>query len=250
MNSCRALAISPDSKTLFVENCKSVADPTAIQLWSLPDGQFTGQQLEGGGGFMQLIVPTQGNMIVGCGGTITLWALPSGKRIRVIDAVQNVHGIAISAALDILICREYSQRLKIFGLSNGSFIRVLPETADQCAITPDGRTLISCKGSVFFFWSLPNGDLIEKFSIGSNQLICSLAITLDGRILVLGSSDKTIKLLGLPDGQPIKVIAGHSQLVKSLAIGADDRTLFSGSADKTIRIWDIPEGEFRGLLNG
>jgi hypothetical protein len=250
MNRVNALAISPDSQTLFVENCSDFGSQSTVQLWRLPDGQFTGRALEGGGGFMRLAVAPTGGWVVGCGRNISLWDLVSGELVRRIDNVENVHGIAISESLNLLVCQEYAKRLKIFGLSDGKLLKVMPEGADSCVITTDGRTLISCQRNTVHFWALPSGDLTDRFSIGSDQLISALAITPDGGLLAMGSSDSTIKLLSLAEKQTIIVLRAHSKTVLSLVISPDGRTLFSGGVDKTIRRWSVPEGKYEGCLNG
>ena len=67
----------------------------------------------------------------------------------------------------------------------------------------------------------------------------SVAFSPDGKTIVSGSYDNTIRLWdtkGNPIGQPF---TGHKADVISVAFSPDGNKIVSGSADDTIRLWDI-----------
>ncbi len=83
----------------------------------------------------------------------------------------------------------------------------------------------------------------------SDRIRC-LAISSDGKVLVSGSDDKTLKTWSFPDGKLLKTLKGHTHEVASLAISPDSKNLASGSYDKSIKIWSLPKGKLLRTLKG
>jgi len=74
---------------------------------------------------------------------------------------------------------------------------------------------------------------------GHEKSVMSVAISADGKLIVSGSWDSTVRLWdisGNPIGQPLR---GHENFVNSVAISADGKLIVSGSWDSTVRLWDI-----------
>jgi WD40 repeat protein len=65
-----------------------------------------------------------------------------------------------------------------------------------------------------------------------------VAFSPDGKTIVSGGSDGTVRLWdtsGKAIGQPFK---GHEDAVNSVAFSPDGKTIVSGSHDRTVRLWD------------
>ena len=78
---------------------------------------------------------------------------------------------------------------------------------------------------------------------GHTDEVSSVVFSSDGRSLVSGSDDRTVKLWDLQTGGTIRTFSGHTGLVISVSISADNVTIASGSFDWTIRLWNIQTGE-------
>ncbi len=59
------------------------------------------------------------------------------------------------------------------------------------------------------------------------------------KLLLVGSTDKTIRIWGPYTGQYKRTFKAHSDAVLAAVISPNSTTLVSRTADKTIRIWDL-----------
>lgn len=94
------------------------------------------------------------------------------------------------------------------------------------------------------------GQLIQSFKFkpflkekGYSNSVNSVVISLDGKTMVSGSDDNTIKIWDMQNGESLNTLKGHSDSVLSVAISPDGKTIVSGGRDGTIKLWDIQSGE-------
>ena len=83
---------------------------------------------------------------------------------------------------------------------------------------------------------------------GHTNWVRSLTFSSDGRSLVSGSDDMTIKLWDTQTGGVVKTFCGHTHRVNSVSISADCTMIASGSDDCTIRLWDTQTGECNHIM--
>jgi WD40 repeat protein len=78
---------------------------------------------------------------------------------------------------------------------------------------------------------------------GHSEAVYSVAFTPDGKHVVSGSGDHTVKVWDSATGKEIKTFggpAGHQNLVMSVSISPDGGLIASGGTDNTARLWDLP----------
>src|SRR5271163_1617017 len=92
-------------------------------------------------------------------------------------------------------------------------------------------------------------SLIQTLAGHSDQ-ITAVAFSPDGKQIVSGSYDKTIKLWDTTTGDLQKTLAGHSDWVRAVAFSPDGKQVASGSNDKTIKLWDTTTGDLQKTLAG
>jgi WD40 repeat protein len=80
--------------------------------------------------------------------------------------------------------------------------------------------------------------------------ITSIALTPNGKYIVSGSSDNTIRVWDLESGKCLKTLREHEKSVNAVAVTADSSKVISGSSDKTIRVWDLESGKCLNTLSG
>ena len=77
---------------------------------------------------------------------------------------------------------------------------------------------------------------------GHQGVITSVCWSRNGRCLVTGGMDKTIRLWEFVNGQAIAKFEGHQGKVSGVAFPGPGRTVASASRDTTILVWDATLG--------
>ncbi|MGK7878988.1 MAG: pentapeptide repeat-containing protein [Crocosphaera sp.] len=248
------VVFSPDSKLLASNGINS-----SIYLWDVEtrsllktlEGHTTpikslafspdGKKLASGGGYNNEIV--------------IVWDVATGnKQYTLIGHSKTVNYLAFSPDGQILAsCQSsYNQSsIYLWDIATGNLLRKLEQfshSIESLDFDVNGQSLLV----------LTNNDLKKidltgqylSFLPGHTDYVRSVAISADGKSLVSGSLDKTIRLWDLGTGEEIKVLTGHTSSVNSVAISADGQSLVSGSLDKTIRLWDLGTGKEIKVFTG
>ena len=79
---------------------------------------------------------------------------------------------------------------------------------------------------------------------GHDNTVSSVMFSPDGKCIVSGSSDQTIRLWDAETGELLRPpLKGHEDAVLCVVFSPDGKQILSGSHDQTIRLWDAETGE-------
>ncbi|MCS6812631.1 MAG: serine/threonine protein kinase [Cyanobacteria bacterium] len=86
--------------------------------------------------------------------------------------------------------------------------------------------------------------------VGHSSWVTAVALCQDGKTLVSGGLDDTIRVWDYTTGELLRTLQGHTKPINALAVSPDGKLLVSGSDDATVRIWDLQMGTLMSTLSG
>ncbi len=89
-------------------------------------------------------------------------------------------------------------------------------------------------------WAYASPVQLRQFNHGGP--VYSVAISRDGKTVVSGSTDQTVRIWDTTTGQQRFQLNGHVGAVHAVALTPDESLIVSSGADKTVRLWDVAGG--------
>ncbi|KAK7240524.1 hypothetical protein SO694_00111045 [Aureococcus anophagefferens] len=139
-------------------------------------------------------------------------------------------------------------------VDNSAELRFMPFTVVDLSKLAELATLAGHSREVPGVAVFPDGRRVVSGSGDNTVKVRSVAVFPDGRRVVSGSRDKTVKVWSVavfPDGR--RVVSGSNDKtvkVQSVAVFPDGRRVVSGSWDDTVKVWDAATGECVATLAG
>ena len=173
--------------------------------------------------------------------TIKMWDIPSSTCILSINSPTQVSSIKLLSKNNWLLAAAHSDNVaRIWDLSSGSVPHILVGHTDPVISLEliDANTLASAGDSRIIIWDL-NTWTIKLIIKNANSIYCFK--TLPNGILATSSTDTTIKLWNISNGNLIKTMTQHTDTIYGLDL-VGTNVLVSASYDKTIRMWNSSTG--------
>ncbi|KAG9392353.1 hypothetical protein J8273_5343 [Carpediemonas membranifera] len=208
--------------------------------------------------------------------TAKVWDVERGQcRLTLTGHGHHVYGVAISPDGSTIYTGSVDSTIKQWSSATGACIRTMNHGAQvySIAVSPDGAIVASGSDNAVKLWDPATGQLIPHITLAGHSRdvprsafgqtaqvggfgnragfampatpfghtrhtssVFGLAFSPDGRTLVAGSADKTIKQWGAT-GALIRTLSGHGDVVRSVVFSRDGSILVSGSSDNTVRLW-------------
>jgi len=201
--------------------------------------------------------------------SIRIWNVEKGVEEQIVNAAQLVNKGQLP---QVIYSAVYSPNGKLIASVNGEGLLqvwkpdqpapqqklVLGSVAHnnapafQVVFSPDMKSIFTCGGDKLarqHGGTDPEGVNISGTGVrqknfdntlgGHSDSVYALALSPDGKTLVTGSKDKTVRIWDLNTSKVIRTLQGHSDEITSLAFSKDGTQLASSSKDQTIRVWNL-----------
>lgn len=197
------LAVSADGRWLV-----SAGEDQNVQLWDWQQEKLIRTFAAHGETQKSVKIDPKGQLIVSSDGdTIEVWELPTGKLRRTLKpGDEEVRAIALSPDVRTLASAGANSTITLWNLNTGEPMQTLTSVNDihSLAFSPDGRTLavglspirrngdLSESGDSLQLWNVQTQAEIASWQ-GHTNAVSSVVFTADGKTLISGSWDGSIK---------------------------------------------------------
>ncbi|MGE3804961.1 MAG: protein kinase [Gemmataceae bacterium] len=176
-------------------------------------------------------------------GELLLWETTKGNFLRRFNGhTELVRRLAFSPDGKLALSSSRDQSVRLWEVATGKELHcfVIPKVwLTSICFTPDGRQFLAGHSAAIGLWDVQTGDEVIQFQ-GHEEEVLDIAVSRDGRLLVSGSVDQTVRLWDLPAGQQLACGLGHQGEVSAVALSPDGQQIFSGGEDRTVRLWRRP----------
>ncbi len=186
--------------------------------------------------------------------SVRMWSIPYGFPTLAMENLENsVYEVASTLDGDGLAAGAMDGDVFFWELPGGRLKGVI-EGREGAVIgveySPDRQYLaIATPRRVTLYLA----DTVEQIDqlLFSRGMVTSIDFSWDGRYLAVGSSDRSIWVHRVSDGEVLLRLGSHDREVTSVAFSPDGSYLASGSADRTANVWELveaPGGELNATL--
>jgi WD40 repeat protein len=153
--------------------------------------------------------------------TIKLWEAATGRELRTLDPKGGyVNSLSFSPDEKLLASGDLSGKITVWDVANGQLVRSF------------------------------QGHFVLKGGATRSASVNAVAFSPDGKWIVSGGSDYSVKLWDLATWSEAQPAKKHAAEVNAVAFSSDGKLIASGSADETIRIWEATTGRELRTLSG
>lgn len=249
----QAVAFSSDGQTIV-----SGGSDHTLRLWDRESGQYS-KVLEGHGGAVNTVALTRDNRYAVSGSsdkTIKLWDMHAGEIAITLEGHWgDVNTVVITPDEKHILSGSSDCDLRLWDIETGECLRVF-DRHPACDYKDGINSLIKSSNWEFAYHDF-NTDLAhgrtfneKDFAFfGHADRVETAAVTRNGKYIISGSADNTLRLWDLHSGKCLWIFGGHNgdyTSVRAAAVSRSGRIAISGG--DTIRFWKISNKNLRRHL--
>lgn len=257
-----AFALSPDRKTAGIAlsvsgGPRGPADRMAWKIGLIDLSSRRARTLRGAESVIgDLAYSPDGGLLAATGyvpgkpstpGTITLFALPSGRILATLRDRERLVAIAFSPRGAVLAAARRHGAISIWDVARRRLEHAIPASGRApvaLTFTPDGRSiLVGDQDGTVTVRGLARGQPIRTLHAQGAEITC-LGDSPDGSTLAAGIDSPSgprgqVRLWDVNSGEALPCPSAHPEEITSLAISPNGRSLATASGDGSVKLWPL-----------
>jgi WD40 repeat protein len=181
-----------------------------------------------------------------------MWNLRNGRFLRqMFQYIKEDHDVSINAIAETsngkwILSGASDNTIQVWDLKKGRMVGVMKDKGDTSTmvLTPDDRMVIG-KENAINIWNIENETLIRSLE-GHTDLVNSIVLTHNGKQILSGSLDRTLKVWDLQSG----LLERNFRYTGGIfVVSPDDRRMIFVDNEHTIMSYDFMPGECTPLFD-
>ena len=242
-----SVAFSPNGEYLA-----SGSHDETIRLWDVESGECL-KVLHGHSSRVWSVAFSPDNkMLASSGNEVRLWDCETGECITILTGHENrIWSVAFSPDGGLLVSSSDDGSIRLWDTYSKKCLHILHYNHSiwEVIFSPDQEELLFASGANDGSISLWKYDAtnqewkcVQTLS-GHDDQVKSLAFAGDGKTLVSGSADLSVRVWDVYNGDCLNTFHGHDGWIWSIDMHPDGTMIASGAEDETIRLWSIGRQE-------
>ena len=181
--------------------------------------------------------------------TVKLWHLKGIKPPR-LPINGSLGDISISPNGQIIATVAADNTIKLWNL-NGTLLKQIVDKISpfsKITFSPDGKYLVSSAQALVQIWNIDSGEskiiIKQELNKGKTNNFSKASFSNDGKTIVVGREDGTVKLLRLDGAEPQTLQGGG----KVVSYSPNGEIIASASNNNTVKLWNADGKELLSLL--